>query len=110
MMANSLKPTPEPTKQSTKQPVKKQKKLRYTKALSKDKARGSLRPYHFNVLAQLANISARIILYEFLRLSKSTREALREALVELRLSWPEFRLNQRRMKKTASTYLNMSPE
>jgi len=31
-------------------------------------------------LAQLANIPARITLYEFLRLSKSTKEALREAL------------------------------
>jgi len=31
-------------------------------------------------LAQLANILARITFYELLRLSKSTREALREAL------------------------------
>jgi len=31
-------------------------------------------------LAQLANISARITLYELLRLSKSTKEALRKAL------------------------------
>ena len=41
---------------------------------------GSTTPYHFDVLAQLANILARITLYELLRLSKSTREALREAL------------------------------
>ena len=41
---------------------------------------GSTIPYRFDVLAQLANILARIALYELLRLSKSTREALREAL------------------------------
>jgi len=35
--------------------------------------------FRFDVLAQLANISNRITLYELLRLSKSTREALREA-------------------------------
>ena len=40
------------------------------------------RPYHFDVLAQLANIPTRITLYELLRLSKSTREALREALAD----------------------------
>ena len=34
MVANPLKPTPEPTKQSTKQPVEKQKELQYAKALS----------------------------------------------------------------------------
>jgi len=33
-------------------------------------------------LAQLADIPARITLYELLRLSKSTREALREALAD----------------------------
>ena len=82
IVANPLKPTPEPTKQSTKQPVKKQKELRYAKALSKDKVEGSSRPIHFDVLAQLANIPARITLYELLRLSKSTREALREAFAD----------------------------
>jgi len=82
MVTNSLKPTPEPTKQSMKQPVEKQKVLRYAKALSKDKAEGSLRPYHFDILTQLANIPARITFYELLRLSKSTREALREVLTD----------------------------
>ena len=43
---------------------------------------GSSAPYRFDVLAQLANIPARITLYELLRLSKSTREALREALAD----------------------------
>ena len=62
--------------------MEKQKEIRYAKALSKDKAGGSSRPYHFGVLAQLANISARITLYELLRLSKSTKKALREALAD----------------------------
>jgi len=65
-----LKLTPEPANQNTKQPVEKQKEFWYAKALSKDKAEGSSRPYHFDVLTQLANIPARITLYEFLRLSK----------------------------------------
>ena len=74
------KPAAEPAKTSTKQPVEKQKELRFSKALSKDNAEGSTTPYRFDLLAQLANIPARITLYELLRLSKSTREALREAL------------------------------
>ena len=82
MVANPLKPTPEPTKQSMKQTMEKQKELRHAKALSKDKAEGSLRPYHFDVLAQLANIPTKITLYGLLRLSKSTREALREDLAD----------------------------
>jgi len=59
--------------------VEKQKKLRYVKTLLKSGV-GPSTPFCFDVLAQLANISARITLYEFLRLSKSTRDALREAL------------------------------
>jgi len=43
---------------------------------------GSSTPYRFDVLAQVANISAKITLYELLRLSKSIREALREALAD----------------------------
>jgi len=54
--------------QSTKKLVEKQKELRYSKALPKDKAEGSSAPYHFDVLAQLANILTRITLYELLRL------------------------------------------
>ena len=37
-------------------------------------------PFHFDVLAQVANIPARIAFYELLRPFKSTRDALREAL------------------------------
>jgi len=82
MVANPPKPTSEPAKQSLKQPVEKQKKIRYSKALPKDKMEGSSVPYRFDVLAQLANIPARITLYELLRLSKSTTEVLREALAD----------------------------
>ena len=81
MVANPPKPAPEPTKQSTTQPVEKQKEIRYDKALPKDKVEGSSAPYRFDVLAQLANILARITLYEFLRLSKSIIEALADAEV-----------------------------
>ena len=41
---------------------------------------GPSTPFRFDVIAQLTNISTRITLYELLRLSKSTRDALREAL------------------------------
>jgi len=51
------------------------------KPFKKDDAR-LLTPFRFDVLGQLANIPARITLYELLRLSKSTREALREALTD----------------------------
>jgi len=80
MVANPPKPTSEPTKQSTRQPVEKQKGLRYAMALLKDKVEGSSASYHFDILAQLANILARITLDELLRLSKSTEKALREVL------------------------------
>ena len=62
--------------------MEKQKEIRYVQALPKDKAKGTSAPYRFDVLAQLANITARITLYELLRLSKSIREALREALAD----------------------------
>jgi len=81
-MANLSKPTPEPTKHSTKQSMEKKKELQYAKAPPKDKEEGSSRPYHFDVLAQLANIPSRITLFELLRLSKSIREALREVLAD----------------------------
>ena len=79
-MVTPPRPAAEPAKTSTKQPVEKQKELRFSRVLSKDIAEGSTAPYRFDVLAQLANIPARITLYELLRLSKSTREALQEAL------------------------------
>ena len=74
MAAIPPKPATESAKPSTKQPVEGQKELRFSKALSKDIAEGSTTPYRFDVLTQLANIPARITLYELLRLSKSTRD------------------------------------
>ena len=41
-----------------------------------------LSPFRFDVFAQLANIPARITLYEYFRLFKRTSEALREALAD----------------------------
>ena len=70
MVTNSLKLTPEPTNGAIRG---EEKELRYAKTLLKDKAKGSLAPYRFDVLAQLANIPARIALFELLRLSKSTK-------------------------------------
>ena len=89
MVASPPKPISKTTKPFARQPVEKQKELRYSKALPKDKAEGTSAPYHFYVLTQLANIPARITLYELLRLSKSIREALREALadVEVFMAW-----------------------
>ena len=37
-------------------------------------------PFRFDILAQLANIPTRITIHELFRLSKETREALRDAL------------------------------
>jgi len=83
-VANSSQPVKETFEQPTKQPVDKQKELRYAKALQKDDVR-LLTPFLFNVLAQLANIPARITLYELLRLFKSTRKALREVLTDFEI-------------------------
>ena len=80
-MASSSQLEKETTEQSIKQPVGKLKEFRYAKALKKDNVR-PLTPFCFDVLAQLANIPARIALYELLRLFKSLREALREALID----------------------------
>jgi len=82
MVASPPKPTAEPTKPSAKQPVEQQKELWFFKALPKNNTEGSPTSYRFDILAQLANITARITLYELLRLPKSTREALREALAD----------------------------
>ena len=53
--------------------------------MSKLFRKNSLRPstpFRLNVLARQANIPARITLYELLRLFKSIRDALREALID----------------------------
>ena len=55
-----------------------------SKLFQKDSV-GSLTPFLFDVLAQLANILARITLYEHLKLPKSTRDALKEALADAKI-------------------------
>ena len=58
----------------------KQKEIRFDESLKKNPSRGLNAPLRFDILAQLANIPTRITLHELLRLSKKTREALRDAL------------------------------
>nr|ABD63076.1 hypothetical protein 17.t00003 [Asparagus officinalis] len=58
------------------------KELCYNKALRKDVLESLKGPFQFDVLAQLGNIPARITLFVLLRLSRSTREAFREALAD----------------------------
>ena len=58
-----------------KQPVEKQKMIRYAKALPKDKAERSSTPYRFDVLAQLANIPARLRALETIEVNKSSFES-----------------------------------
>src|SRR3954471_1683690 len=58
----------------------KPKEVRYNRPLNKGKAVEVSQPFRSDIINQLANIMARITLYKLLKLSKSTREALREAL------------------------------
>ena len=60
----------------------KQKEVRFNKALKKNRSQGLNTPFHFNKLAQLANIPARITLHELLQLSKKMKEALKDALAD----------------------------
>jgi len=83
-MVNSPQPTEETIEQSVMPSVEKQKELWYVKVLSKSGV-GPSTPIHFNIFDQLANIPARITLHDLLRLSKSTRDALREALVDVEI-------------------------
>jgi len=53
--------------------------------LKKDPPKGLNAPFRFDILAQLANIPARMTLYELLRLSKETREVLRDALADSKI-------------------------
>jgi len=82
--------------------VKKQKELRYLKALPKSGVEPST-PFRFDVLAQLANIPTRISLYELLRLSKSTRDALKEALANAEIFVTQFLLYVKRKTTTIAT-------
>src|SRR3954469_2159916 len=60
----------------------KPKEVRYNRPLNKRKAIEVFQPFCFDIINQLANIPVRITLYELLRLSKSTKKALREALAD----------------------------
>src|SRR4051812_3009750 len=81
-----LEPSQEPITEPAEQPKtmpEKPKEARYNRPLNKGKVVGVSQPFRFDIINQLANIPARITLYELLKLSKSTREALREALADV---------------------------
>jgi len=59
----------------------KQKEVQFDRVLKKTSGSRLDAPFRFDILAQLANILARITIHELLYLSKETREALRDALV-----------------------------
>ena len=63
----------------------KQKEIRFNESLKKNPSRGLNTPFRFDMLTQLANISARITLHELLHLSKEMREALRDAFADSEL-------------------------
>jgi len=58
----------------------KQKEVRFEHVLKKPSGLGFNISFRFDILAQLANIPARITIHELLHLSKKTREALRDTL------------------------------
>ena len=58
----------------------KQKEVRFDRVFKRPLGPGLDVPFRFDILAQLANIPARITIHELLRLSKETREALMDAL------------------------------
>jgi len=68
-------PAPLPTTEK-----EKRKEIRFDHVLKRPSGPGLNMPFHFDILAQLANIPARITIHKLLRLSKETREALRDAL------------------------------
>src|SRR5205809_1758087 len=80
-----LEPSQDPVTEPAEQPKttpEKPKEVRYNRSLNKRKAIEVSQPFRFDIINQLANIQARITLYELHKLSKSTREALREALAD----------------------------
>jgi len=60
----------------------KQKEIQFDELLKKNPSWGLNAPFRFDILAQLANILARITLHELLHLSKKMKEALRDALAD----------------------------
>ena len=65
----------------------KQKEIRFDHILKKPSGPGLNMPFCFDILAQLANIPARITIHKLLRLSKETIEALRDALANSESFW-----------------------
>ena len=63
----------------------KQKEVRFDRVLRKILGPGLDAHFRFDILAQLADIPARITIHELLRFSKETREALRDPLANLEL-------------------------
>ena len=61
----------------------KQKDIRFDHVLKKPSGPVLNMPFYFDILAQLANIPARITIHELFRLSKEIREVLRDALANL---------------------------
>src|SRR4051812_23538415 len=81
LLEPSQGPVTEPAEQPKTTPEK-LREVRYNRPLNKGKAVEVSQPFRFDIINQLANIPARITLYELLKLSKSTREALRKALAD----------------------------
>jgi len=85
------KPTDETQQQTTSVPIpastpiptkgrEKPKEVWFDHVLKKPSGQGFDTPFRFDILAHLVNILARITIHELLRLSKETREALRDVL------------------------------
>lgn len=60
----------------------KPKEVSFDKSLHKEAVDDLTAPFKFDMLVQLANIPAGIIIYELLCLNKETRDALTEVLVD----------------------------
>ena len=60
----------------------KQKEVWFDRVLKRPSGLGLDFPFCFDILAQLADILARITIHELLHLSKETREALRDVLAD----------------------------
>src|SRR3954463_16752669 len=78
-LVQQVEPSQEPITEPAEQPktaAEKSKKVRYNRPLNKGKAVEVSQPFRFDIINQLANIPARITLYELLKLSKSTRRLL----------------------------------
>src|SRR3954467_13634993 len=74
--AQQLEPSQEPVVELAEQPKttpEKPREVRYNRPLNKGKVVEVAQPFRFDIINQLANIPAKITLYELLRLSKSTR-------------------------------------